>query len=181
MRIDLALDEKSVSKAIKKIQEYQKDLIRKNKLFAEKLSDIGIKVAQDRASQSSAFNRYVTFTKEIKDENGKIETLIIGKGETTISRWKSTDGIREVEVSPLLFLEFGAGNLAENPLGIDVVGQGTLNTYGHAYDENGWYFKTLEGKWVHSYGYAPHQPMYGALQEMIEQVETVAREVFRNG
>jgi hypothetical protein len=89
--------------------------------------------------------------------------------------------------------EFGSGHYAITEEGIG--GQGTLNTYGHAFDSNGWYWWTddvtqvssgdvmvsaANGRWkFHSYGTPPSRPLHNAVMTCISEVEEVAREVFR--
>ena len=103
----------------------------------------------------------------LASENGKI-----------ISSWKTKDGIKTAEVSPLLMAEFGSGRGAENPMKVEGVGQGTFPNQTHAFDMEGWYWIDLEGNLNHSYGITAKMPMYKARNIIIEKVTTIAKEVF---
>lgn len=94
------------------------------------------------------------------------------------SVWKTKEGLKSAEVSPLLMAEFGSGQYAQNPNNIVGVGQGTFPGQKHAFDEEGWYWVGLDDKLYHSYGIDPSMPMYEASQALFETAVRVAREVF---
>ena len=93
--------------------------------------------------------------------------------------------------------EFGSGHYAINSKGeaSGLGGQGTLNKYGHAFDENGWYWWTDDAQWAgenaqlaltangrfkfRSKGVHPTRPLHNAVMACIKQVNEIANEVFR--
>lgn len=173
------LSVKSIKEAIKEIRNYKANMHRKIEIFVSKLADAGIEVAQNNVG---GFGKYIVLSKEVEPTESGC-SVIVRAVETgkIISKWMTRDGVKSAEVSPLLMAEFGSGFGAENPKNIPGVGQGTFPDQEHAWDEEGWYWKDLNGVLHHSRGIEAKMPMYKASMEMIEQCEKVAREVFKDG
>ena len=136
------------------------------------------------------FSRYIIYRKKWDNDT---TIYITATSKLLRTEWyagsKSKETRSEV-ISPLLMAEFGSGHYAIPFESIG--GQGTLNKYGHAYDEDGWYWyaetqpignaepvSQSNGRMkYHSMGEQPTQPLHKAVMACIEQVEEIAREVF---
>lgn len=169
--------------AIRKIKQYrEKQLPSKLAIFESKLADCGIQIA--KGYSTGHFGKFIVFSKKLVDKNDRtVTTLMIAKdSQKIISEWyiDKEGNTKQAEVSPVLMEEFGSGLKAENPLGIIGVGQGTFPEQTHAFDTQGWWYKSTEDDtWHHSYGYSPNQPMYHALMDMQTVVTQIASEVFK--
>ena len=184
MKIEVYLNQKSVGHAIGQLKAYRDSLAAKNEQFVYELLNIGIKVAEERASE----NGYVKYKKKKKKGKGGITTIGYLVGEDTqkiIAQWEyyDKDNIKTAAISPILFAEFGSANYARVPFDIGGVGQGTFPGQTHAFDGSWWVKKldpsTGEYIWTRWSGVTPTQPMYHAEMKMYEQIYNVARKVFR--
>lgn len=178
MKLQISLDKKSINKALKEIEKYKQSLADKRELFLERLLDVGISVAEEHRS---GMGKYILFRKEVTNDPDKSIGVLIGENRQTIkSEWKTKEGTKTAELSPILFAEFGSGFLAEVLFdNVEGVGQGTFPGQTHAFDDGGWWWMGMDDEWHHSYGFKPTHPMYNAEVKMLEQIETIAREVFQ--
>lgn len=179
------------------LKAYKEEYEAKIQIFLEKLVEVGISAAQQHEGD---FAGYIVYSKKFEYNNGEKQTVhLIARDSQIIPKaWyvspKSTE-VREVSINPLLMAEFGSGHYAVKAEGeaSGMGGQGTLNTYGHAFDDNGWYWWTdspdtssdddinavSRGRYRHhSRGVTPSQPLHNAVKTCIEQVLEVAQEVF---
>lgn len=189
MNITVKLNSKDLNKAVKQLERYSKRFEKKVNEFLHALADRGIEVAQ---MNEGDFSGYIVYSKRRKDNTIKV---FAKDGMKIISEWyinSKSPEVRSVEISPLLMAEFGSGFEAI-PRGVKGVGQGTLNTYGHANDPDGWYWyqdeptsysgdyfiKEKNGRYkFYSKGTRPSQPMLKMVEALIEEVEEIARQVF---
>lgn len=165
---------------IKNLQQqlrgYQQQLNNKNLIFVQRLSELGISVGRQNVG---GFGKYIMFSTKVSQNVDNCKTVLIAKDSgKIINQWKTQDGIKSADVSPLLMAEFGSGQYAENPLGVSGVGQGTFPEQTHAFDKEGWYWQDLNNEWHHSYGVSPTMPMYKAVLEMRASIRRIAKEVF---
>ena len=180
-RINISLTRKGdIEKAIKELRDYQKHLNWQLGEFFRRLMDVGIETAQDN---SGHYKGYIRFEKQISVSDDEAEGLLIATdGKRLIREWytsKARTHKRSYEVSPLLLAEFGSGWLAEVLDNVPGVGQGTMpHSYGHATDDDGWYWYDEDGIKHHSIGEAPTFPMHTALIAMENEVDRIAKEVF---
>ena len=177
--LKIKLDSQSIADAVDELEKYKASLETKTAEFVSRLIDCGISMAQEKVGKG--FGKYITFSKKV-DGGKKAIGFLIAKDSPIIAEWIIDDDSGETktaEVSPLLMAEFGSGWLAEVLFDVAGVGQGTFPGQTHAFDPNGWNYKSAEdGRWYRSKGVAPTHPMHGADIEMINEIETVAREVF---
>ena len=191
MNYRVHLDSKELFKLSTEILKYADNFNRKVELFLNRLADLSIEVA---VMNGGDYGRFITYRKKMEDGS----TIIVTANSKLLRReWyaSSTSQSKRTEViSPLLMAEFGSGFYAisnENAPGLG--GQGALNKYGHAFDENGWYWwadstqdkdaemvKTAKSGRIkfHSMGVKPSQPLHKAVMACIEQVKGIAKEVF---
>ena len=160
----------------RQLENYEKDLTTKCELFAYKLAKLGIEVA---TSNSGNYGKYIIFSMRTEPEKDGCKVIFYAKDKQPIkAEWKTSDGIKTADVSPLLMAEFGSGFRAQNPLNVEGVGQGTFPNQTHAFDSGGWYWIDKEDKLHHSIGVYPSQPMFNASQIIRNNVMRVAKEVF---
>lgn len=175
--ISFGLSVSEVQEAIKEVEAYQNDLNRKCEELCSRLTTEGIQIAQTHIG-SSGFGKYIHLDSEITSEKAGCKAILYMEDTTKIkSEWRTKEGVRSAEISPMLMLEFGSGLKAENPANIPGVGTGTFPGSKHG-TEPGWYYMDLEGNWHYSTGISPKMPMYYAAKELREKVAAIAREVF---
>ena len=167
--ISFSLSTKDINRAIKELEKYKQELIRKEKLLLEKLAYIGVKEAS------------VRFTTAIYD----------GVNDSTVSLEQNANGYSIVaNGSAVAFIEFGSGvyhNTGEpypNPRPAGIVG---IGEYGKGKGKRrAWYYKGEPGSngevnskgFVKTRGNPAAMPMYYASEEMKRSILQVAREVF---
>lgn len=154
-------DKKSITEAIKQLEQYKKDFLAKEKLFVKRLAEIGVSVA------TTGF--------ELADYDGinDVQVTMTQSGtNATVTAFGETVG----------FIEFGTG--VRNPewdnSGMEYTPP-KHGTYGKGFGArpHGWYFKPGEGAAQHTYGNPPAEAMRTARDVMIEKVTQIAREVWR--
>lgn len=174
--ININLSESSIQNAIKELQDYKQSILNKSKQLVSELADEGIIVAKSNVGN---FGKYITFTKTITEsQNGCTAIILATETGQIISQWKTSDGIKSADVSPLLMAEFGSGFKAQNPLNNPKGGQGTFPGQTHAFDKEGWYWIDLNNELHHSYGITPTMPIYKTYKYLEEEIMSKAKEVF---
>lgn len=167
--ISLSLDAKDIDSAIKELEKYKKELLRKEKLLLEHLAMIGVHEAS------------VRFSTAIYDGVNDVTVTLdeVGNGFTIIA-----DG------EAVAFIEFGAGvyhNTSEpypipRPEGVVGIGE-----YGQGKGKRrAWYYKGEPGTngelrsngVVKTRGNPASMPMWYASEEMKRSILQIAREVF---
>lgn len=170
--------------SIKGIEQLKRDLLNykevtlKNLLrkYVTELAKEGITVGQKNVG---GFGKYITFSiKTDVTKDGCKALMLATETGKIISTWQTKEGIKSVEVSPLLMAEFGSGWGAENPMKVQGVGQGTFPNQTHAFDREGWYWMDVDGNWNYSKGITAKMPMYKASQHIQQIAKSKAREVF---
>ena len=166
----------SIQELQKQLGDYKNSLNDKCEQFVRELAESGISVAKQSVGN---FGKYITFSvKTEKEQNGCKGVLFASNTGIIKSEWRTQDGVKTADVSPLLMAEFGSGMKAENPMNVPGVGQGTFPGGTHGNDPSGWWWMDLNGEWHHSRGVTPTMPMYHASLEMITQIQDIARRVF---
>ena len=155
-------DPKSISNAIKELEQYKKDFQAKEQEFVKRLAEIGVSVA--RAGYATAdYDGINDVTVRIEHQGNY--AAVIASGET------------------VGFIEFGTGvKFPEwDSSGMEYTPP-KHGTYGKGQGANphGWYFKQSDGaKARHTYGNQPAEAMRTARDVMVERVIQVAREVWK--
>ena len=167
--ISLSLSTKDINRAIKELDKYKQELLRKEKLLLERLAMIGVHEASVRFS--TAMYDGVNDVSVTLDENGNGYS-IIADGEA------------------VAFIEFGSGvyhNTSEpypNPRPEGVVG---IGEYGQGKGKRrAWYYKGEPGTngelqsngVVKTRGNPAAMPMWYASEEMKKSILKIAKEVF---
>ena len=166
----------SIEQAIKELEKYRDSLIRKNDVFIHRLAEIGVTAAEQRlATGEGDTDRDCRFSMVFKTTAG------ICEGQIIISSTPKTDELGR-RFYPHLAWEFGAGiyynNGNANPKSKEFgMGVGTFPMQEHALDDY-WWYRDDDGTLRMSKGTQATMPMYNASKEIIQQIETIAREVF---
>ena len=163
MNLKIDLTESSIDAAIQQLQSYQDSLEEKAKLICEKLASRGaVSASLAYARGSTAYTGPVDCEVTVEPEGDGYK--ILANGET------------------VLFLEFGAGVTygGGHPLnGQFGMGPGTYPGQTHAMTGKGWYLPKSRGG-GHTYGNPPTMAMYNAAQDIRQEIQRVAEEVFRS-
>lgn len=176
MKIDVSLTEKSIQDAIDKLERYKDRLQDKCIAFVGELASNGIAVAR---ANTGNFGHYITFSYEIKDTTDGCTAIVLATETGQIqSTWQTADGLKTVDVSPLLMAEYGSGWRAKPHFNDARGGQGTFPGQTHAFDSEGWYWRDESGELHHSYGITPTMPMYHAFLKMENDIMKTARKNF---
>ena len=189
-RYDVGLDPNKLYALADELEQYAKEFEAKVQLFLTRLADVGISVAK---ANGGFYGDYIVYSTEYKvGKDVRTLNLIAQDSNPITNTWypSSKSGEpREETISPLLMAEFGSGQFAIDFKGIG--GRGTLNKYGHA-DDNGWGWWTDDANsrdgvvrnskngrvLMTSNGFKPSRPLHNAIMACIEQIESIAREVF---
>ena len=150
----------SISAAIRKPQQYEKEFAAKEKEFVRRLTEIGVSVATTGFSLEEYDG--VNDVLIAETQNGS-RAAIIAYGEA-VGFIEFGTGVR--------FREYGKADYTPPAHG----------TYGKGKGKNphGWYFKQSEGAAArHTYGNPPAEAMLTARDAMIERVVQIAREVWK--
>lgn len=150
--------------------------------FVNELSNIGIQTAYNNLGQLNDLGNVsglVLFYKTSFPVTDGYKAILYAKDQAVVKQfWLSGGSVKSADVSPLLMYEFGSGYKAKNPKSLPGVGQGTFPGQTHAFDKEGWYWQDLNGKWHHSNGISPTQPMFKAWQSMELSIKAVSKSVF---
>lgn len=172
MRINIALNTRSIDKAIKQLEEYQANLATAGAEITRRLSLMGYDVIY------------------------QVMAGHVFSGETidslTIVEQRPNKHILMANSTAILFFEFGAGinGVGHPQAGEFGFGAGTYPGQKHALDPNGWWFPTdnpdliirtdKDGQgWGHSNGNPPYMPFYQASRKMRDDLLEVAKEVLQ--
>lgn len=155
MKVDVNIfDYGSVSRAQRRLDEYFADLIEKANTVCERLATIG------------AVRASLDFSRAIYNGTNDVAVTVepIDNGYAIHATGNA-----------VLFIEFGSGaSYGYGHPEPEGYGPGTYPGKGHWDDPNGWWYGSHE----HSYGNPPAAAMYHAKQDVINEVQRIADEVF---
>lgn len=155
MTVDVNIfDYASVSRATRRLDEYFADLIEKANTVCERLATIG------------AVRASLDFSRAIYNGTNDVAVTVepIDNGYAIHATGNA-----------VLFIEFGSGaSYGYGHPEPEGYGPGTYPGKGHWDDPNGWWYGSHE----HSYGNPPAAAMYHAKQDVLQEVQRIADEVF---
>lgn len=155
--IRMELSNQSIGDAIRELRRYNAWIAQKEFELRKRLAELGADVAE------------VRFAGATYDGTNDVTVRIDTTGPVAVIY---------AEGQAVAFIEFGAGakfGYGHPMAGQLGVGPGTYpDGKGHWDNSNGWYYEHGQK----SYGNAPAQAMYSAVQEITENVTRIAREVF---
>jgi hypothetical protein len=159
--INIELSQKGLTKALKEMRKYEAWVAAKEAELRSRLAYLGATVASIKFSRA-IYNGSNDISVRV-DDTGSV-AVIYAEGES------------------VAFIEFGSGmkygygHPQADEFGF---GPGTWSDgdqgKGHWDNPKGWYY----GSGQHSYGNPPAAAMWGAVQEITENVTRIAKEVFR--
>lgn len=171
--ISIGLSESDINRAIKEIEQYKKDFQKKVDVFRKKVADKIAKVSQAKFNSSGVDDLLRGGTRQAEvsvsvSDSGNI-TLVIANGED------------------VAWVEFGAGvyhngsaGSSPNPYGKEL--GITIGSYGDGHGKQEvWGFYETPGDPTTlqlTHGTEATMPMYNAVQSIIPQIISIAREVF---
>ena len=161
MKIDMTLNSGSISDAAKKLREYAASLESKSKRLVESLGNAGVEYA----------NMYLEH-----DDTG----------ETRQSIQYTQDGLSGVLSvgGAAVWIEFGTGVLAnagnEPHPKRDEAGMVAWGEYGQGQGKGEWYFYSHYFGWTRTKGIPLNPFMYQAAQDMRRDIESKAKEAFKD-
>ena len=147
-------DYASVSRAQRRLDEYVADLIEKANTVCERLASMG------------AVRASLDFSRAIYNGTNDVAVAVepIDNGYAIRATGNA-----------VLFIEFGSGaSYGYGHPEPEGYGPGTYPGKGHWDDPNGWWYGSHE----HSYGNPPAAAMYHAKQDVLQEVQRIADEVF---
>ena len=155
MTVDVnVFDYASVSRETRRLDEYFADLIEKANTVCERLATIG------------AVRASLDFSRAIYNGTNDVAVTVepIDNGYAIHATGNA-----------VLFIEFGSGaSYGYGHPEPEGYGPGTYPGKGHWDDPNGWWYGSHE----HSYGNPPAAAMYHAKQDVLQEVQRIADEVF---
>ena len=162
MKISFELSSESIKSAIRELNDYKNKLDEKARILCERLAQMGALYAEWNFS-GVLYAGDIDYSISVRDA-GDNKYYILANGQT------------------VLFMEFGAGvkhGSGHPQAGEFGMGPGTYPGQKHAFDPQGWWFKSGDGM-IHTYGNAPGMPMYNAAKDLRKEIEQTAMEVFRS-
>ena len=170
--IKVQLNEASINRAIKELEDYKKWLLSKTKEFLKALADEGVEIANTKFAKAVYDGTNVVSCSVEERGDGKVAVVAVG-GAT-------------------LFIEFGTG--VKYPDNHPEAGEHGMVRGGYGYHlgrlENGWRYTgnpgsngevITEGKHageVHTYGNPANMCMYLTVRELQDKFEEIARRVY---
>lgn len=169
----------------KALRNYKRTLSNRCDQFVRKLAEEGFAVAlmNDIAigtlgnKDDMSYGLYVTWSVTHEKTSKGAEGYVVGTPKPVYAVWINKEGIQVRLVNPLLMMEFGSGQFADDSHFKIGMGRGTFPMQKHAFEEK-WTWEDLAGEWHESSGVRPTAPLWKASQEMRKQLFSIARQVF---
>ena len=160
----------TLSKAVKAIQDYRRDLLEK----MDKLRElVAYRIGADAAH---IFNQsYVDLKEGLPGEprRAEVDVTITNKGDMSVVIADGEDAV---------FVEFGAGvysNAKPSPHPLGTETGMTIGSYGKGYgNRKTWGFYNENGELELTHGTPATMPMYTAMKNVADNIYAIAREVF---
>jgi hypothetical protein len=155
----------SINDAIKEIELYKQDIIRKCGILAERLAHEGVVVSK---MQIMAFPAI--------DTGELLESITMKPGEVIFNGKKF---YVYTDCPYAGFVEFGTGIVGESnphPNPMPVNGYSKYDQNGHG--DLGWFYPGDDGKWHWTKGMPSRPFMYNTVNDLVYKVVAIAKEVF---
>lgn len=167
-KINIRLSSDSIEKAIKEIEQYQKDLENKCSLFVKELSQKGYAIANAKIASVNIrhLDKFEVAPLDVST-NGFVSKCVL-----------------KLSGSEALFLEFGSGSYysPDHPLSAKFgYGSGTYPGQTHVPNPGYWWYKGDDGGVHFSRGNPSYAPMWSASQTMRIELNSVAKKIFKSG
>lgn len=180
--ISVKLNANDISKAINALEEYKERLQWKSEIFVERLADVGIKVAKQNIlveDNGVVVDRsgLVYFEKDVASSVDGATCIVVPYSNPYITVWKRSENGKELltaEVDPLLMAEFGSGANAIDGHKGTFPSETAKDNVAHG----AWAWFDEGGVKHVSTGNVPSRPIYNAKEEIVRQIQNIAKEVF---
>lgn len=167
--ISFTLDPSSIDKAIREVQQYKSEIVRKTELLRERVATlIAWKATQGFSSA------IVTDLINGEMRNGSVDVQVDDRGGISVIIAVGDDAA---------FIEFGAGVYHNGSVGSSPHPKGaelgmTIGSYGKGHGaKNVWGFYE-DGELRLTHGTPAAMPMYNAMKEVCADIANIAKEVF---
>lgn len=167
--ISFTLDPNSIDKAIREVQQYKAEIVRKTELLRERVATlIAWKATQGFSSA------IVTDLINGEMRNGSVDVQVDERGGISVIIAIGDDAA---------FIEFGAGVYYNGSVGSSPHPKGaelgmTIGSYGKGHGaKNVWGFYE-DGELKLTHGTPASMPMYNAMKEVCADIANIAKEVF---
>ncbi len=159
-KITITLDEQSIDNAIKELRRYQSELGDKTNRLVQKLVDLGVEFALQEVVSLGAF------------DSGELAVSIDGLMYTD-----GTHGIIFTDCGHAAFVEFGTGITGAESPHPSMPWQYDINNHGEA----GWvYYNEKTGKFGWTKGMPSRPFMYNTAKHLQDELEQIAKEVWKS-
>ena len=168
--IEFGLSEREIDRAIKELNAYKQDLLRKTDLLRERVAEYIAKWAEIGFNES-----YVDDLLNDYQRNANVDVTVEPNGDMTVIIATGEDAI---------WVEFGAGVYHNGTAGTSPHPQGsslgfTIGDYGKGYGKRDvWSFKDENGVRQKTHGTPATMPMHNALETVCESIYEIVQEVF---
>jgi len=172
MNLNARLNTRDITDTINRLKWYESHLQYKLEQFVSELAKVGIEVAKANTyvevdDEYKNMGDAIEFTKSISGVDGVTTCILTATGIPFVKEWQGGSA----QVNPLLMSEFGSGWRA-------IEGhQGTFPNQ-HVAFMRPWHWVDTSGTKHESYGSEPSRPLFKAVEEMRNQIQTVAAKVF---
>ena len=169
-KISLKLNDKEVNEAIRKLESFKKDFLKKVDIFRKRM-------AEEMANNASLRFSSSTMEHTVRGANRKPNVKVYTDDRGSIS-------VVVADGEDAVWCEFGAGvyyngsvGSSPNPYGKDL--GFTIGSYGKGYGKGkAWGYYDDTGDLVITRGTPASMPMYNAAKEVAKKAIRIAREVF---
>lgn len=167
--ISFTLDPSSIDKAIREVQQYKAEIVRKTELLRERVATL---IAWEAAQGFSS--AIVTDLINGEMRNGSVDVQVDERGGISVIIAIGDDAA---------FIEFGAGVYYNGSVGSSPHPKGaelgmTIGSYGKGHGaKNVWGFYE-DGELRLTHGTPAAMPMYNAMKEVCADIANIAKEVF---
>lgn len=164
--ISFTLSERSINQAIKQVEDYRKDFIRKCNELLQQLTDYGWEFARMEVLRLGAFDtgNLADNIRGYFDPESRVGMIWTGMGA-----WYA------------VYVEYGTGVVGKREPHPEAVSHGWYYDVNN-HDEKGWvYFNEREGKAMRTKGQPSSPFMYNTFRELQRKAREIAASVFNGG
>ena len=173
-KLEATLSVASIKQLQKELEKYKSGLEDKCKQLVERLSEIGIEIAEVKIKESP-LGHHVTIKSTMSKEQAGYKAVLAATGDI-----KKSEGYEDFNT--LLAIEFGAGiyhNKKPNPNADEFgMGVGTFPGQIHAFEDGWYYWDEIAEQWRYTHGVKATMPMYNADMAIVQNFIKEAKDIF---
>lgn len=177
-KISFGLSEKDIDRAIKELEQYKRDFLKKVDLLREKVADRLSEEAQQGFKGAIVDDTYRTITNGVKSPEqsrvAQVDVSVDNRGAVTVVVAKGEDAI---------WVEFGAGVYHNGSPGSSPHPHGaelgfTIGSFGENGTKKSWGYRDENGVIHVTHGTPATMPMTRAVTTVCNEIAQIAKEVF---